>query len=704
MHHLKGDLDYSIGKVQFESDKLSKWIIQTDREIVMGEDPEHPEQTLFSIGCQFAQSVNIVESPLLVTGEDLMRGVQLSGHLESFQSKTLTPEVSITKMTPTGGVRMNPRIRLHQIYDQPPSTYKNTIYGNATEKEIDQEIKERSDAMVKGVSDEVHHETIYQTCIKLPIQNFVLNRIYTKMLLVFMSTLWQPGRMFPLVKHIQAFHPLRHVSVNQTRRFTLATLLERILMFLLKESTIEGMSEWWNFEQYGLPHISSVVFLAKRKLSLLGRLVLDCGLLNSCFCRISVIMSTCAQVWNRMLDESAPVEEEQPLMTAKEEELEKQFNATNTTAQPTNTASTSETTETTETKNNTPEKPTRTYPKKPAVSKKLKDKWEVDEDGLRIVRLHTSARQTLFTPAKTKLEDHSDHKLSPDVLSDQRITTVNYLDGESEIITDNWRSKENEQRFLSKKWTGQTAFSIVPEKLRSTLKSKIKPKPGGSNEKGPDEKGPDRPDKKEPEEKEPESPLQENQHILLPENNPLDHDHIADDDFVPLFNDERLHDLNCPVSLPPQTESNSNVTVNAIKIPGPLTVIYDNLNKRLTLLQKAKRHVVDTTDPIDYLATYVLPRRNTCKDEWREYTFIVPQDSSTVTATYPYIFSGSQFKETSDSSKSSQDCLRCPTPVIQENYGDYSKLFCGCECNKKLLDILSETNEEIITDTSKESL
>ena len=81
------------------------------------------------------------------------------------------------------------------------------------------------------------------------------------------------------------------------------------------------------------------------------------------------------------------------------------------------------------------------------------DFWDVRGDM--IVRVHHKTRRRIFRP-EDAVESLPDG-VSTDILKKRRTSIVQYTDGRTEVLTDQWRQGESSKR-LATKWTGETQF------------------------------------------------------------------------------------------------------------------------------------------------------------------------------------------------------------------------------------------------------
>ena len=91
------------------------------------------------------------------------------------------------------------------------------------------------------------------------------------------------------------------------------------------------------------------------------------------------------------------------------------------------------------------------------IKGKSLDEWKLGEDGRELWRIHRKARIGLFTPKGVP-----GCPVEEDRLQGSRRTEVNFVDGQTETITD-LVGGTSANKSLSKLWTGVTRFSLKPQ-------------------------------------------------------------------------------------------------------------------------------------------------------------------------------------------------------------------------------------------------
>ena len=99
------------------------------------------------------------------------------------------------------------------------------------------------------------------------------------------------------------------------------------------------------------------------------------------------------------------------------------------------------------------------------------DRWELSGNALK--RIHKRSRATFFSPDGTK-----DRPVELDDLANDRVTFLQYEDGTTQTLTDNWRTVENPKGNAPKRFVGYTLFKLkspVPANRVSTGKQSTFP-------------------------------------------------------------------------------------------------------------------------------------------------------------------------------------------------------------------------------------
>ena len=152
-----------------------------------------------------------------------------------------------------------------------------------TDAEQDAEIKEREKKMHERVSDsDFHREVGASLWMKFGWLPLITKGLMVKVALVFLNVFWGPGRPFPTQRYAAYHRPTGSVPGN-SRFFTVGPAEFKALFFLLREACYETYLQLWNTTSWGVPALRSSIFLALRKGSALGRLIMDAIALNLCF-------------------------------------------------------------------------------------------------------------------------------------------------------------------------------------------------------------------------------------------------------------------------------------------------------------------------------------------------------------------------------------------------------------------------------------
>ncbi len=188
-----------------------------------------------------------------------------------------------------------------------------TITGGATDREIEQEMRAREQAILDrirlaGTKENREKLKSYlisrsETWTSLPI---VLRCMVLKLFITFLDGLWTEGQPFPkctLLRVCQAFDAQKAAT---PRRIVLSGVLGSILAFLLWEQSLERVIAHYHIPTRGLPIAICASFLAKRSMSALGRIVNDASLLNRVFVKLAYPSPGCHEIHDELM--SSPAE------------------------------------------------------------------------------------------------------------------------------------------------------------------------------------------------------------------------------------------------------------------------------------------------------------------------------------------------------------------------------------------------------------
>jgi exonuclease III len=231
-----------------------------------------------------------------------------------------TSEVERTDADAIAAARLR---HLEEPLEMPSSRgAEDNITGGASWEDIDKEIAERRKGMSTPLSDDALCDLIRTKDFGLGI---ITQAVVLKLFLCFRSALWAVGRPFPRVHLFKAFHRTkRNFSPKGMRKISLPERLEYILRFLIEESVHEKQTGNYFIPVFGLPYLLSAIFLAKRKLSALGRIILDAVQLNFAFLPCTYLNPGCQDIWKdlmsrirvRVIGESRPRDPDRPVVVS----------------------------------------------------------------------------------------------------------------------------------------------------------------------------------------------------------------------------------------------------------------------------------------------------------------------------------------------------------------------------------------------------
>ena len=84
------------------------------------------------------------------------------------------------------------------------------------------------------------------------------------------------------------------------------------------------------------------------------------------------------------------------------------------------------------------------------------DKWVLDSANHTLTRLHKRVRTTLFSPDGTK-----DRPIELKDLSNERTTFMEFEDGSTTSVTDDWRTSDDPRAMQEKRFKGRTVFKLA---------------------------------------------------------------------------------------------------------------------------------------------------------------------------------------------------------------------------------------------------
>ncbi|MCX8213704.1 MAG: hypothetical protein OTJ97_04240, partial [SAR202 cluster bacterium] len=127
--------------------------------------------------------------------------------------------------------------------------------------------------------------------------------VVAKMASALSAAFWGPGRPFPTVQRLWAWHPVKAVptSIKNQNRPAAKGLLDRVMDLHMKELIADTVCDLWDSSLGQLPVAVSWLFLALRKGSYLGRVVVDAVFVNGLFAAVCYPMSTCSEVVTSLL-------------------------------------------------------------------------------------------------------------------------------------------------------------------------------------------------------------------------------------------------------------------------------------------------------------------------------------------------------------------------------------------------------------------
>eukprot|EP00392_Amoebophrya_sp_AT5.2_P011866 g11956.t1 len=132
-------------------------------------------------------------------------------------------------------------------------------------------------------------------------------QLVRRLLLTLRHSFWSEGRDFPTCLYGSAYHVVRKdARFHGFRKIALAPILDRILRFQLLEHFLEGMAREYEVSM-GLPVQLSALFLAVRKLSALGRLIVDATFLNTIFEDAVYPLAEITDIWKKLSSEIAAI-------------------------------------------------------------------------------------------------------------------------------------------------------------------------------------------------------------------------------------------------------------------------------------------------------------------------------------------------------------------------------------------------------------
>ncbi|CAE7439381.1 RE2 [Symbiodinium natans] len=102
------------------------------------------------------------------------------------------------------------------------------------------------------------------------------------------------------------------------------------------------------------------------------------------------------------------------------------------------------------------------------------DSWVLDEANATLTRLHKRGRATLFSPEGTK-----DRPVELKDLTGERVTVMNFEDGSSKTLNDDWRKSDDPRAKQDKYFKGKTVFKLAskPTGRRLVGKQSTLPRP-----------------------------------------------------------------------------------------------------------------------------------------------------------------------------------------------------------------------------------
>ena len=105
------------------------------------------------------------------------------------------------------------------------------------------------------------------------------------------SIFWSSGKRFPTCRLFQAYNSLvKNPNFKNDRKILLTGAAEDCGSFLCEEATAEGQIMRYPYEKYGSALFLQSVFLAARKNSFLGRVVVDAVMANLLFEQASAFL------------------------------------------------------------------------------------------------------------------------------------------------------------------------------------------------------------------------------------------------------------------------------------------------------------------------------------------------------------------------------------------------------------------------------
>eukprot|EP00392_Amoebophrya_sp_AT5.2_P009618 g9646.t1 len=121
-----------------------------------------------------------------------------------------------------------------------------------------------------------------------------------RLLLIMRHGFWTEGRDFPTCLLGQACHPIRQdAKFSGFRKIVLEPVLDFILRLHLVEHLMEGLCSVYDIGM-GIPTQLSALFLAVRKLSGLGRLIVDATALNLLFEDAAFPLAEISEIWRKL--------------------------------------------------------------------------------------------------------------------------------------------------------------------------------------------------------------------------------------------------------------------------------------------------------------------------------------------------------------------------------------------------------------------